>query len=163
MKLSTLALVGALVSVFSTPIIAEVNLEAGVARSEETWGGEFGMGYSIVSIGNFRVTPAVGAFLYGGDNDRYYMDNNGGNPRCRDSETGRYAASEKCDNLALKAFGRVEMTYTTRTSIMLGVGGRYFVGRLRPFGTMSVALTPTISLKANGGSDYLSASFVARF
>ncbi|WP_292634863.1 hypothetical protein [Novosphingobium sp.] len=81
------AAIAAMISLAATtPAFASgVVVEANGARAEGRWGGELGAGYEIPVVAGLRLTPAGGAFLYKGDNDRYYEDGNGGNPRCRDS------------------------------------------------------------------------------
>ncbi|RYD25977.1 MAG: hypothetical protein EOP89_08020 [Lysobacteraceae bacterium] len=112
-------------------------MEANGARAEGEWGGELGAGYSFGAAG-FRLTPAAGVFLYQGDNDRYYEDNNGGNPRCRDSRDGQYARDSKCDNTAVKPYGRVEATYSIPRTATVGAGVR-ISDDVRPYGTVAVS------------------------
>jgi hypothetical protein len=126
--------------------------EANGARAEERWGGELGVGYSI-GIAGFHLTGMGGAFIYKGDNDRYYEDANGGNERCRDSSNGQYTKDSKCSNVAAKAYGRIEATYTIPLIATIGAGAR-ISSKVRPYGTVAVPLAPLFSLKANGGPHY---------
>lgn len=136
----------------ATPAAAQLTLEANGARADARWGGELGVGYGFGAAG-FRLTPMIGALVYRGDNDRYHEDPNGGNARCRDGETGQYAASSKCDDTAVKAYGRVEATYAIPLLATVGAGVR--IGDdLRPYGTVALPLLPTISVKGNAGPHY---------
>jgi opacity protein-like surface antigen len=153
MKTLTIALMGAVTAcAVVMPASAQLVLEANGARAEGEWGGELGAGYSFGAAG-FRLTPAAGVFLYQGDNDRYYEDNNGGNPRCRDSRDGQYARDSKCDNTAVKPYGRVEATYSIPLTATVGAGLR-ISDDVRPYGTVAFPLAPTLSVKGNAGPHY---------
>src|SRR3546814_5054728 len=66
-----------------------IMVEANGARAHGRWGGELGLGYTL-SAGGFSLRPIVGAFIYQGDNDRYYEDDlSNGQTRCRDSTNGQ--------------------------------------------------------------------------
>jgi hypothetical protein len=62
MKSSLIVSIAAAACLFSTVGSAQVSLDAGFARAEGTSGAEFGAGYSVVSVGGFRITPGLGAF-----------------------------------------------------------------------------------------------------
>jgi opacity protein-like surface antigen len=140
MKKLTIAIIGALTAcAVATPASAQIVLEAFGARADGEWGGELGAGYSFG--------------LYQGDNDRYFEDSNGGNPRCRDGRNGQYAKSSNCDNTAVKPYGRVEATYSIPLAATIGAGVR--IGdEVRPYGTVALPLAPTLSLKGNAGPHY---------
>lgn len=142
---------------------SDVVVEANGARAERQWGGELGAGYKIPVVAGLRLTPAAGAFFYKGDNDRYYEDSNGGNPRCRDSTTGQYAKDSKCDNVEARFYGRIEATYTTPAALTFGVGARYMSSKVRPYSTLAVPLAPRIDLKGAFGDHYLAAGLLAHF
>jgi len=164
MKISKFGLMAAaLVAVAPVPAAAQAVLEANGARAEGQWGAELGAGYTIVSLAGLRVTPAVGAFIYKGDNDRYRMDDNGGNPRCRDITNGQYAKSSLCDDTAAKFYGRLEATYSIPAAFTLGGGVRYMSDEFRPYGTVAFPLAPMISVKGNAGPKYFAAGLQARF
>jgi len=163
MKISTAAVCAAILLGGASPAAAQVALEANGAYSENQWGGELGAGYSVISLNGFRLTPGAGAFLYKGDNDRYFMDSNGGNPRCRDTTNGQYANDSLCDDTAVKAYGRIEATYSFPASFTLGAGVRYMSDEFRPYGTVAFPLGPVISLKGNAGPKYYAAGLFARF
>jgi hypothetical protein len=163
MKKRIVGVIALAVAVVSTPAGAQVVLEGNGARSEGRWGGELGVGYSVVSLGGFRLTPAAGAFIYKNDNDRYYMDDNGGNPRCRDSSNGQYADSDLCNNADAKFYGRVEATYSFPSALTVGAGVRYMSDEFRPYGTVGFPLAPRISIKGNAGPHYYAAGLQARF
>lgn len=153
MKTLTIAFMGAVTACTAVmPASAQLVLEANGARAEGEWGGELGAGYSLGAAG-FRLTPAAGVFLYQGDNDRYYQDDNGGNPRCRDSRDGQYARDSKCDNTAVKPYGRVEATYSIPLTATVGAGVR-ISDDVRPYGTVAFPLAPTLSVKGNAGPHY---------
>ena len=119
------AILGLLIA--PVPASAKIGAEANIAHSEGQWGGEVGLRYALLSLSGFRLTPGVGAFLYKSNNDRYYMDDNGGNPRCRDSSNGQYADTDECNDLAAKAYARVEATYSFPSFTL---GGARSEGRL---------------------------------
>lgn len=153
-------------ALFGIPAAASAQglvLEANGARSEGIWGGEFGLGYRMGS-GGFALTPVVGAFLYQGDNDRYYVDEfDNGQSRCRDSTNGQFADDGLCSNIAAKAYGRLEATYTIPTAFELGGGARLSSGEVRPYGTVAFAMGPGAKLKANAEKRYYALGVSARF
>ncbi|GAA4773310.1 hypothetical protein GCM10023219_20670 [Stakelama sediminis] len=134
---------------------AQIVAEANGARVEHQWGGELGVGYRVGTHG-FSITPTVGAFIYHRDNGRYYMEDNGGNPACRDQETGQYADKSRCTNLAVRAYGRVEASYHIPRSLTLG-GGVRIGEEIRPYGILAFPLAPKLDLKANAGPHYYAA------
>ena len=140
-----------------------LGLEANGARAHGVWGGELGIGYSL-SAGGFSLRPVVGGFLYKGNNDRYYEDTfSNGQTRCRDSETGQFAADEKCDNLAVKAYAKIEATYSIPMFAEIGGGARFSSDKVRPYGTVAVPLAPKIRLKGNAGPKYYALGLTAGF
>lgn len=140
-----------------------IMLEANGARAQGRWGGELGLGYSL-SAGGFSLRPIAGAFLHRGDNDRYYMDRfSNGQERCRDSETGRFAKDSECDNLAVKAYAKIEATYSIPLVAEVGGGARFSGDKVRPYGTVAVPLAPKISLKGNAGPKYYALGLKAGF
>lgn len=131
--------------------------EANGARAHGEWGGEVGVGYSV-TVAGFALRPIVGAFIYQGDNDRYYTQTfSNGQDRCRDSTNGQFAKDEKCNNLRAKAYGKIEATYTIPLFAEIGAGARFSSDKVRPYGTASVPLGPMIRLKANAGPKYYAA------
>lgn len=140
-----------------------VALEANGARAHEVWGGEIGVGYNLTK-GPFTLRPMVGAFVYQGDNDRYSRQTfNNGNTVCRDSTNGQFAASERCDNTAAKAYGKVEATVTITAVAEIGGGARFSSDKVRPYGTAAFSLLPKLKLKANGGPEYYAVGLLANF
>jgi opacity protein-like surface antigen len=131
------------------------------ARVEGRWGGEIGAGYAL-SFGGFRLSAGGGAFVYRSDNDRYYEDANGGNERCRDSQTGRYAKVSECNNVGVKGYGRVEGSFHIPAFATVGAGAR-IGSEVRPYGTISLPLGPVVSAKANGGPHYAALGIMAGF
>ena len=140
----------------AAPASAQIGAELNGARADDRWGAELGLGYSIRLAPGFRITPAAGVLLYRGDNDRYYQDPNGGNERCRDSQTGRYASDSECNNTAVKPYGRVEATYSIPLSLTFGAGVR-ISGEVRPYGTVAFPVAPKFQLKGNAGPNYYAA------
>lgn len=154
-KFLTSAFAATLLVAVATPAAAKVVVEANGARADGHWGGELGLGYAV-GFGGFKITPAVGALIYAGDNDRYFTDPNGGSSRCRDSANGQYADTDKCNNTAVKAYGRIEATYTVPASFTFGAGVR-ISDEVRPYGTIAFPLAPKLSLKGNAGPHYYAA------
>lgn len=67
--------------------------ELTVAKAEDQWGAELGVGYGA-AIGPVTIRPVAGAFLYRGDNSRYYEQTfSNGQSRCRDRSNGQFASS----------------------------------------------------------------------
>lgn len=161
MKLRTIASAAATLFL-AQPALAGVALEANGARADGRWGGELGIGYSL-GLDGFSFTPIVGGFVYQGDNDRFYMDDNGGNPRCRDSLNGQYAADSECDNTVVRAYGKVEATYSISLGPELGGGVRVSKGNMAPYGTLAFPLAPMVKLKGNVGDGYYALGLRARF
>jgi len=155
MRLSCKAALFACIALLASPAAANgLAFEAGGARAHGTWGGELGVGYAIGAAG-FKLRPMVGAFIYQGDNDRYYSDEmSNGVTRCRDSQTGHFAKKEKCDDTAVKAYARIEATYTIPLFAEFGVGARFSSEKTRPYGTIAIPVLPLIKIKANAGPKY---------
>lgn len=153
-KFGAVALAAAL-AVQCAPAFANgIMLEANGARAHERWGGELGVGYAF-SAGGFSLRPIVGAFIYQGDNDRYEEDTfSNGQTRCRDTTNGQFADKEKCDNTAVKAYGKVEATYSIPMVAEFGGGARFSSDKVRPYGTVAVPLAPRISIRGNAGPKY---------
>ena len=140
-----------------------IAVEANGARAQSVWGAELGIGYNL-SVAGFTLRPIGGAFLYKGDNDRYYNDSfSNGQSRCRDSFTGQFASDGKCDNTAVKAYGKIEATYTLPASIEFGGGARFSSEKVRPYGTASFPLGPKIRVKGNAGDRYYAVGLRADF
>jgi hypothetical protein len=140
-----------------------IMLEANGARANSRWGGELGVGYSITASG-FSLRPIIGAFLYKGDNDRYYEQTfSNGQTRCRDGQTGQFASDSECNNVAVKAYAKIEATYTIPLVAEVGGGARFSGDKVRPYGTVAVPLAPKIKLKGNAGPKYYALGFAAAF
>jgi len=128
-------------------------VEAEGVRSEGRWGGDLGVGYRLGFAG-FDITPAAGAFLYKGDSNGYFKtEDRDGTERCR-SANGQFADKDKCNRLAAKAYGRIEIGYTIPLFGRVGAGARYMSDHVRPYGTVSVPLAPKVDLKGNAGAHY---------
>ncbi len=164
MKSIVIPAVAAAMVLAASPAAAQVALEANVARSEGQWGGELGAGYSVISIGGFRITPAVGVFLSDGDDDRYVLDNAATPPECRRADSGKIVSDKRCDSDSTRLYGRVEATFTLPVAgVSAGTGARLMSGKLRPYGTLAMPLMPLLNVKANAGPKYLAAGLQARF
>ncbi|WP_230770211.1 hypothetical protein [Sphingomonas sp. Leaf4] len=146
----------------AAPASAQVVLEANGARADGRWGGELGVGYDFSILPGLRVTPAVGALIYAEDNGRYYFYDNGGSEACRDSTNGRYADKELCSNTRLRAYGRVEATYSVPLVATFGVGAR-ISDEVVPYGTVAFPIAPKINLKGNVGDGYYAAGLRLSF
>lgn len=153
MKKFVVAALAAALSTAAVPAAAQITAEANGARADAQWGGELGLGYGIGAAG-FKLTPMIGALIYAGENDRYFQDDNGGNPRCRDGETGRYAKSSLCDNTAVNIYGKVEATYSIPLVATIGAGIRFSERDTTPYGTVAFPITPGLKVKGNVGDGY---------
>lgn len=143
----------------ATPAAAKVAAEAGVARSEGSWGGELSVGMPVIEDGGFSITPSVGAFLHKRDHPDYYHDNS----QCFSRATDEQVSGGRCDDSGTKIFGKVEATYRLPASFSLGVGARLIGNDLRAYGTAAMPLAPFIDGKVNVGDHYLAAGVQARF
>ena len=141
---------------------AQVAVEGNVARADSEWGAELGAGYAIKSSG-FALRPMAGVLVYSGDNDRYYQDDVGGQTRCRDRTNGQFADDGKCDNTAIKAYAKLEATYTLLGSAEFGLGARYSGDDVQPYGMVSFPVAPRTRIKANAGDDYYALGLRADF
>jgi hypothetical protein len=140
-----------------------VMVEANGARAHSEWGGELGIGYNL-SLGGFSLRPIGGVFIYKGDNDRYYEDDlSNGQTRCRDTSNGQFADDEKCNDAAVKPYGKIEATYTLLGSLEFGGGARFSSEKVRAYGTTSVPLAPLVRLKGNIGDRYYAIGLRAGF
>ncbi len=134
---------------------ADIVAEGNVARADGDWGVELGGGFDVLSIGGFKLRPMGGVFVYSDDDERYYEDRNSLGPtQCRDRETGFFVDDERCDDGALRAYAKVEATFTLLGTAEAGLGARYSVGNLRPYATASLPIVPLVRLKANVGDGY---------
>jgi hypothetical protein len=164
MKSIALSAVAAALFLAASPAAAQVALEANVARSEGQWGGELGAGYSVISIGGFRITPAAGVFLSDGDDNRYFLDNAATPPECIKVKSGKTVSDKRCESDSARLYGRVEATFTLPVAgVSVGTGARLMSGTLRPYGTLAAPLAPLLNVKANAGPKYLAAGLQARF
>lgn len=137
--------------------------EANAARANSVWGGELGVAYSI-KLSGFTLRPIVGAFLYQGDNDRYFRQTfSNGREVCRDSTNGRFADDELCNNLAAKAYGKIEASYTIASGPELGAGGRFDGDKVRPYGFIAIPVGPAFRLRGNVGDGYYAAGLTLNF
>jgi hypothetical protein len=140
-----------------------VSIEANGARAHDVWGGELGLAYNLRFAG-FTLRPIGGAFIYQGDNDRYQVDQfSNWQSRCRDTTNGQFAADEKCDNTAVKAYGKLELTYTIAGTAEIGGGARFSSEKVRPYGTLSFPVLPKLRVKANAGDSYYAVGLRADF
>jgi len=140
----------------SSSLVLEVN---GAEVSDVT-GAEVGIGWRF-NAGNFHLTPAVGGFVYQGDNDRYQMYDQVNGSRCRDTTNGQYAKEELCDNTAVDAYGRIEATVSWR-KIELGAGYRVADIDSALYGTIALRVTDGVAIKGNFGSDYIGVGVAVR-
>lgn len=137
---------------------AQVVVEANGARAEERWGGELGLGYRI-RIGDFSITPAVGALLLRSNDDRFERDTfSNGQSRCRDTTNGQFAEDANCVGIDARAYGRVEATYRVGgNGVELG-GGVRISKDVVPYGTIALPLGGgSAQIKGNAGPDYFAA------
>ncbi|RVT95023.1 hypothetical protein EOD43_03080 [Sphingomonas crocodyli] len=140
---------------------ADLGLEAGGARYNDVWGAEVGVTYRV-GVSRFYLAPTVGAFIYQGDNDRYYEQTfTNGNTVCRDSTNGQFAKKEKCDNTAIKPYARLEAGINIPAFGAVGGGARFSTSKVVPYGTVSINLAPSIRVKGNAGKDYYALGLTA--
>ena len=147
----------------ASPLVASgFGAELNGARSNGVWGGEVGLGYRL-SVSQFDITPAAGAFIYKGDTGDYFtsIDRNG-TKHCR-AGNGQFAKKEKCDGTTAKPYGRIEAGFSIPLVARVGVGARLFSGDIRPYGTVSASLAPKIAAKINGGKQYVAAGITFGF
>ncbi|WP_271078618.1 hypothetical protein [Aurantiacibacter sp. MUD61] len=148
----------------SAPAAAQIVVEGNAARADSQWGVELGAGYDIAMVPGFTLRPGGGVLIYAGENDRYRTETiAGGTEICRDLSNGQFADSEDCDNTEIRAYARLEATYTILGSAELGVGGRYSGDDVQPYGTVSFPIAPRIRIKANAGDDYYALGLRASF
>lgn len=135
-------------------------LEANGAEVSDVTGAEVGIGWRF-NAGNFHLTPAVGGFVYQGDNDRYQMYDQINGSRCRDTTNGQYAKEELCDNTAVDAYGRIEATVSWR-KLEFGAGYRVADIDSALYGTVALRVTDGVAIKGNFGSDYIGVGVAVR-
>lgn len=144
----------AVAAILPQEVAAQVSLEANGARADSEWGAELGVGFDL-GAGGFTLRPGGGLFVYPGENERYYFDEfDNGNSQCRDTTNGQFVDSERCNNTELRAYARVEATYTITGGAEFGIGGRYSGSEVSPYGTLSFPVSPKLKVKANAGNDY---------
>ncbi|WP_209316038.1 MULTISPECIES: hypothetical protein [unclassified Brevundimonas] len=135
-------------------------LEANIAKASDLTGAELGVGWRF-NAGNFHLTPAIGALIYQGDNDRYQIYQQSNGARCRDTTNGQYARSELCDSTAAAAYGRIEATVHWR-NVEFGAGYRISDIESAPYGTIALRVSEMVAIKANLGEDYIGAGVSVR-
>jgi len=135
-------------------------LEANVAKASDLTGAELGIGWRF-NAGSFHLTPAVGALIYQGDNDRYQMYQQSNGARCRDTTNGQYARTELCDSTAATAYGRIEATVHWR-NVEIGAGYRISDIESVPYGTVALRVSDMVAIKGNFGNDYIGAGVTLR-
>jgi len=139
-----------------TQAVAQLGGEATGGKAEGQWGGELGVGYSF-RFGPISVRPIGGAFIYKGNNDRYYNQTmSNGETRCRDRSNGQFAKDAKCNDVAAMFYGKLEATVSIPMFAEVGVGGRFMDGEVRPYGLVSVPLAPKVRIVGAGGQEYFS-------
>ncbi|HLO77570.1 MAG TPA: hypothetical protein VK196_14025 [Magnetospirillum sp.] len=146
----------------------KIAIEANVANTDEHTGGELGIGYRL-SYGRVHLTPYVGAFIHGKDNDRYSEETSKGSTTCRDNETGRNVSTSKCDFTTADAYGKLEATVTaykfsnSPSGIDIGGGVRFDKNSADPYAALGVNATSSIAVRANIGKDYWAAGLHCAF
>jgi len=143
---------------------AQVSAEGNIARAEGEWGAEVGAAYNLSLLPGFTLRPGGGVFVYERENERFFIDRfDDGDGRCRDITNGEFADSDLCGNTAIRAYARLEGTYTLLGTTEVGVGARYSGNAVRPYGTVSFPVLPRVRLKANGGESYFALGLRADF
>lgn len=137
--------------------------EATLARADHQWGGELGLGYDL-AFGPLHLRPIGGAFVYQGDDDRYYEDRfANGQKRCRDSRTGHFAESSRCNDAQVKGYAKIEAAISPAGGVEIGGGGRFMGDSLRPYGFVAVPVAPRIRVVGAGGAKYFAVGLRAGF
>lgn len=157
--LRVLAMAGAMIAAHTAGAAQARGLGAEISgvKAEGQWGGDLGLGYGF-EVGPFSLRPIVGAFVFKGNNDRYYVDTfNNGQQRCRDHRNGQFAADRFCNNVAAEFYGKVEATFSIPTVAEIGVGARYMDETVRPYGLIAVPIAPKFKAVASGGKEFISA------
>lgn len=145
---------GAMLCIAPIDAAAQVVLEANGARADDQWGVELGAGVNV-GLGGFTLRPGAGVLVFAGENEDFRSETIGnGNTICRDLSNGQFADSERCDNTELRAYARLEASYTFPASAEVGVGARYSGDEIEPYGTISFPVGPRVRIKANGGENY---------
>jgi hypothetical protein len=161
-RLLPLAVLAAVVATCPSAEAKGWEVELNGAKVQDLSGAELGLGYDLGGS-KFRLTPIVGALLYQGDNDRYRDETlSNGRRVCRDRTNGQFADKENCNNLAARAYGKLEAGYRLSPSLELAAGVRVG-GETTPYGAISVLASDKLALKGFAGKDYYGAGLVARF
>ncbi|KRB80947.1 hypothetical protein ASE00_16320 [Sphingomonas sp. Root710] len=135
---------------------AQLGAELSAARFDDTWGAEAGVTYRV-GLSRIYVAPTIGAFIYKGDNDRYYTQQlSNGTEVCRDSSNGQFAKKSRCNNVAAAPYARIEVGFTFPELFTIGGGARFTTKgqEVIPYGTIAIPIAPNVNLKANAGKDY---------
>lgn len=168
MKKIVFATAVALTALAAPASAGDLAVEAMGARAHGRWGGEFGAGYAF-EMSIFKLRPMLGAFLYKGDNDRYYRDDLGnGQSRCRDSTNGQFAKDSNCDNTAVKPYAKLEATISIPAFAEVGAGARFSSDKVEPYGTVAFSISPNpvgpaVKIKGNAGEGYYALGLAAGF
>lgn len=128
-------------------------VEGNLAKAYDISGVELGVGYNFENE-RLRFTPIIGGFLYQGDNDRYYMDQMSNGARCRDSQTGRFAKKEFCDNGKVAWYGKAEVAVKFAQTWEVGAGYRASDIESSAYGLLAVKFSPHGRVQFSGGQDY---------
>lgn len=128
--------------------------EVTAAKANDAVGAEFGLGTKLTA-GNFALKPQIVAFVYDGDTPGYreYTQSNGSTV-CKNTANGQYADKTDCVATKIAAAIKIELTYAVGTWGEFGVGAR-MEKKAVPYLTISKTISPMMSLKFNGGKDYV--------
>jgi hypothetical protein len=155
--IAAMMLAGAVAGLPTSAQAQGIGAELTAGKAEGVWGAELGLGYAF-ELGPIAVRPVAGAFVYKGDDTRYYMDQmSNGQSRCRDTSNGQFAKRALCNDAAAMFYGKVEATVTLSGVAEVGAGARYMDGEVRPYGLVAIPLGPKLKLIGSGGDRYFSA------
>lgn len=152
-KLSIAALAACISLVTSSAASAQSwAAEMNGVHADDRSGAELGVGVNLVAHG-FRLTPIAGAFLYRADDSRFREERlSNGNTVCRDHSNGHFAKKSECDDIATKAYGKLEVGYRIKSVELFG--GVRVSDDTAPYGGVAAYVSEKLALKAFGGKDY---------
>ena len=137
-------------------------IEANGVKADDLSGAELGLGYRL-ALGNFRLIPIVGALIHHDDNSRYREETfSNGQTVCRNTSNGQFAKNSNCDDVAAKAYGKLEAVYRFGNVAALG-GGVRVSDKTSPYGTASFFIGERLALKGFGGKDYFGGGLTLAF
>jgi hypothetical protein len=167
MRLTFMFLVALAPSILASPAKSQqrerlVGLSVGYAHAQVE-GMSLTVSYGHV-FGFVRPVGYVEGIAYSDPNSAFHRDDiGGGQSRCRNRNTGHFAADASCAaswDIAMRAEGLFRLS---RTKVLLGPGVRVGSGDVTPYGTamyesgLSRASSSVLQVKGSGGPDFVQA------